>query len=168
MTTIYECAFCDNKTSNVSDWGIDFENDYGDRYCCDCFREYYDVCGICDEYILKEELLDMTDKDDDEYLCCENCKEVKEDKERQRRKWVEDYNNSLPQVKTYWEEFETETSIGVGGIYDSEYMNYVFDGIESPRIKQIKKRQILEQGLTKKQLDRIEKLREQRRILVGK
>jgi hypothetical protein len=25
MTTIYECAFCDNKTSNVSDWGIDFD-----------------------------------------------------------------------------------------------------------------------------------------------
>lgn len=139
MTTIYECAFCDNKTSNVSDWGIDFENDYGDRYCCDCFREYYDVCGICDEYILKEELLD---DEDDDCLYCENCKEMKEDKERQRRKWVEDYNNSLPQVKTYWEEFETETSIGVGGIYDSEYMNYVFDGIETPRIKEIKKIQI--------------------------
>lgn len=73
MTTIYECAFCDNKTSNVSDWGIDFENEYDDRYCGDCFSEYYDVCGVCDEYILKEELLDMTDEEGDEYLCCENC-----------------------------------------------------------------------------------------------
>jgi hypothetical protein len=144
MTTIYECAFCDNKTSNVSDWGIDFENEYDDRYCGDCFREYYDVCGVCDEYILKEELLDMTDEEGDEYLCCENCKEKKEEKEEeelQRKKWVEDYNKSLPQIKTYWAEFETETSIGVGGIYDSEYMNYVYGGIETPRIKEIKTKQ---------------------------
>jgi len=61
------------------------------------------------------------------------------EEELQREKWVEDYNKSLPQVKTYLEEFETEISIGVGGIYDSEYMNYVFDNIESPRIKEIKK-----------------------------
>jgi len=69
----------------------------------------------------------------------EEDEEYEENEEiNQRRKWVEDYNNSLPQVKHYDEEFETELSVAVGGIYDSEYMNYVFDNIESKRIKDIK------------------------------
>jgi len=69
----------------------------------------------------------------------EEDEEYEEDEEiDQRRKWVEDYNNSLPQVKHYMEEFETELIVAVGGIYDSEYMNYVFDNIESKRIKDTK------------------------------
>jgi len=65
-------------------------------------------------------------------------KKIKDEEIDQRRKWVEDYNNSLPQVKHYDEEFKTELIVAVGGIYDSEYMNYVFDNIESKRIKDIK------------------------------
>jgi len=73
MTTIYECAFCDNKTTKLSDWGIDFENDYGDRFCCDCFHENYGVCEVCDENCLKEEMVEATDEDDYEYSCCPDC-----------------------------------------------------------------------------------------------
>ena len=58
-----------------------------------------------------------------------------------RRKWVEDYNNSLPQQSWYCGEFECEIITGIGGIYDSEYMNFVFDGIQSRRIKRIKRQQ---------------------------
>lgn len=71
--TIYECSFCDNKTTNTSDWGIDFENDYGDRYCGDCFSEYYGVCEVCDENCLKEEMVEATDEDNYEYSCCPDC-----------------------------------------------------------------------------------------------
>lgn len=116
---------------------------YDDAWCYDCYDDEYVKCFSCDEEIPK-------DKADEEYwerdgdCYCECCRDEydadeKKDQEDQRKKWVEDYNNSLPQVKTYWKEFDTETSIGVGGIYDSEYMNYVFDGIETPRIKEIKK-----------------------------
>lgn len=55
--------------------------------------------------------------------------------EEQRKKLVEAINNSLPQKKWYCEEFEQEYSIAIGGIYDSEYMNFVFDNIKSNRIK---------------------------------
>jgi hypothetical protein len=51
---------------------------------------------------------------------------VGEDQEDQRRKWVEDYNKSL-------------TNYYIGGIYDSEYMNYVYQGIETKKIKEDKK-----------------------------
>jgi hypothetical protein len=53
----------------------------------------------------------------------------------QRSKWVNEYNDSLLPVKWYDAEFECEMSIATGGIYDSEYMNFVYDGLESPRIK---------------------------------
>jgi len=55
----------------------------------------------------------------------------------ERKKWVDDYNNSLPQDKWYCKEFEEEMSIAIGGIYDSEYMNFVYDNIQSNRIKEL-------------------------------
>jgi len=56
-------------------------------------------------------------------------------KVKRRREWVELFNSLLPQEKWYDEEFEIEMSMGVGGIYDSEYMNYVYDNFKSNRIK---------------------------------
>lgn len=58
-----------------------------------------------------------------------------------RRKWVEDYNNSLPQKKWFDTEFEKEMSIGIGGIYDSEYMNFIYDNIKSKRIRELLKKE---------------------------
>ena len=54
--------------------------------------------------------------------------------QEQRSKWVDEYNNSLPQKKWYCAEFDEEMTIAIGGIYDSEYMNFVFDNYPSPRI----------------------------------
>lgn len=57
-----------------------------------------------------------------------------------RQKWVDDYNNSLPQKKWYDNEFQIEMSIAIGGIYDSEYMEYVFENHDLyGRIKRIKR-----------------------------
>jgi hypothetical protein len=60
-------------------------------------------------------------------------------RQEQRKKLVEAINNSLPQKKWYCEEFEEEYSIAIGGIYDSEYMNFVFDNIKSNKIKTLQK-----------------------------
>lgn len=57
----------------------------------------------------------------------------------QRQKWVEEYNNSLPQEIHYDSDGE-EFSVAIGGIYDSEYMNYVCDNIASKRIKMLRKK----------------------------
>ena len=54
--------------------------------------------------------------------------------QEQRRKWVDEYNNSLPQKKWFDAEFDEEMTIAIGGIYDSEYTNFVFDNYPSPRI----------------------------------
>jgi hypothetical protein len=54
-----------------------------------------------------------------------------------RSSWVERYNNSLPQRTWYDEEFECDMSMGIGGIYDSEYDNFVFNNFQSKRIKQL-------------------------------
>ena len=59
---------------------------------------------------------------------------------RRREEWVERFNNSLPQQKWYSEEFEDEFSIAIGGIYDSEYMEYVYSNNDIyGRIKKLKK-----------------------------
>ena len=49
-----------------------------------------------------------------------------------RQKWIEDYNNSLPQ-KVINGEFG-EMTIAIGGIYDGEAELYEFDNHPSPRI----------------------------------
>ena len=59
------------------------------------------------------------------------------EKEKKREKWVHDYNNSLPQEKWFAAEFDIEMTIAIGGIYDSEHMNFVFGGLASPRIKRV-------------------------------
>jgi hypothetical protein len=56
-----------------------------------------------------------------------------------RKIWIENYNKSLPQHKFYDSEFECEMSIAIGGIHDSEAMNYEFNNIQSNRIKQLLK-----------------------------
>ena len=56
-----------------------------------------------------------------------------------RKIWIENYNKSLPQNKFYNSEFECEMSIAIGGIYDSEAMNFEWDNIQSNRIKQLLK-----------------------------
>jgi hypothetical protein len=50
---------------------------------------------------------------------------------------VNDYNNSLPQEKWYCKEFEEWISVAIDGIYDSEYMCFVYDNIPSDRIKRL-------------------------------
>lgn len=48
------------------------------------------------------------------------------DKQFERRQWVEKYNKSLPQHTQYDEELQQEISVAFGGIYDIEYMEYVY------------------------------------------
>jgi len=79
----------------------------------------YPIVAICD-------LADNDEPDSDEVV--------------ERRKLVEDYNNSLPQRKWFDAEFEMEMSIGIGGIYDSEYMNFIYDNILSKRIRTMLKK----------------------------
>ena len=62
-------------------------------------------------------------------------------KEKEREDWVNEYNNSLPQREWYSEEFDTLIISGIGGIYDSEYMNFVYNNLQSKRIKRIKRQQ---------------------------
>ena len=79
----------------------------------------------------------------DDYTSCPVCLTEfygdEDDEAEERRKWVNDYNNSLPQEKWYDDEIDIEISIGIGGIYDSEYMNFVGDNIQSNRIKELRK-----------------------------
>jgi len=56
--------------------------------------------------------------------------------QKERYEWVEDYNNSLPQIVWYSKEFKKNISNAVGGIYDSERMNFIFSNIQSNRIKE--------------------------------
>jgi hypothetical protein len=56
-----------------------------------------------------------------------------------RKIWIENYNKSLPQNKFYDSEFECEMSVAIGGIYDSEAMNFEWDNIQSNRIKELLK-----------------------------
>ena len=57
--------------------------------------------------------------------------------------WIEIFNNGLPQKNVYDEdgEFGPPGSVlftmGEGGIYDSEAMNYIFDNNPSNRIKSL-------------------------------
>lgn len=60
-------------------------------------------------------------------------------KQEQRKLWVEIINATLPQHKWYSDEFEEEFSVAVGGIYDSEYMNFVFQNIKTNKIKNMLK-----------------------------
>ena len=71
-------------------------------------------------------------------------------KQKEREDWVKEYNNSLPQSEWYSEEFDTLIISGIGGIYDSEYMNYVYDNIQSKRIKRIKR---IKKEYNKKKID---------------
>ena len=116
---------------------------YDDAWCYDCYDDEYVKCFVCDEEIQRDKAdEEYWERDGDNYCecCCEEYDaDEKKDQEDQRRKWVDDYNKSLPQVKHYDANAEAEISYAVGGIYDSEYMNYIYDGIETPRIKQIKK-----------------------------
>jgi hypothetical protein len=116
---------------------------YGDEWCYDCYDDEYIKCIMCDtECPLDKEDEEWFDRDGDCY--CEDCKDEYDEEENkykqdQRREWVDAYNKSLPQVKQYDENAEAEISYAVNGIYDSELMNYVYSGIESKRIKEIKK-----------------------------
>ena len=56
-------------------------------------------------------------------------------KMEEREEWVDKFNKSLPQIKVI-DEFG-EFYIGENGIYDSEYMNFVYDNIPSDRIIRI-------------------------------
>lgn len=57
--------------------------------------------------------------------------------EEERKKWVKKFNDSLPQIKV--EDECGDFYMAENGIYDSEYMNYVYDNIPSERIKKILK-----------------------------
>lgn len=57
--------------------------------------------------------------------------------QEQRRKWVDEYNNSLPQKKWFDTEFDEEMTIAIGGIYDGEAELYEFDNRPSTRIKNV-------------------------------
>lgn len=121
-----ECCACNEyfKDSEIC------RSAYDEAFCYDCYDDEYKKCIMCDtECSLDKEDDEWYDRDGDCYCedcCCEYDADEKKDKEDQRRKWVEDYNKSL-------------TNYYIGGIYDSEYMNYVYDNIETPKIKEIKK-----------------------------
>jgi hypothetical protein len=51
----------------------------------------------------------------------------------ERKKWVDEYNNSLPK-QTYYDSDDEEHTFAIDGIYDSEYMCYVYENVPSPRI----------------------------------
>ena len=82
------------------------------KVCCDIDRIYFAV-EVLEDLVMTEAQLE-------------------------REKWVKDHNNSLPQETWYDSDGEVGGTFGIYGIYDSEYMNYVFDNIESRRIKAIK------------------------------
>jgi len=58
----------------------------------------------------------------------------------EKKKFIQEYNDSLPQQTSYDSDGEEQT-FAIGGIYDSEQMCYLFENIESPRIKRIKAEQ---------------------------
>lgn len=55
----------------------------------------------------------------------------------EKRKFVKEYNDSLPQT-THYDSDGIGGTFAIGGIYDSEQMCYLFENIESNRIKRIK------------------------------
>ena len=103
---------------------------YDDAWCYDCYDGEYKKCIMCEtECPLDKEDEEWFDRDGDCY--CEDCKDEYDEEENkykqdQRREWVDAYNKSL-------------TNYYIGGIYDSEYMNYVYQGIETKKIREIKK-----------------------------
>jgi hypothetical protein len=58
----------------------------------------------------------------------------------EKKKFIQEYNDSLPQ-QTYYDSDGEEHTFAINGIYDSEQMCYLFENIESPRIKRIKAEQ---------------------------
>jgi hypothetical protein len=48
------------------------------------------------------------------------------DNSAERKKWVEEHNNSLPK-ETHYDSDGKEFSVAIDGIYDSEYMCYVYE-----------------------------------------
>ena len=134
-----ECCACNEmfKDSEIC------RDAYDDAWCYDCYDGEYKKCIMCDtECPLDKEDEEWFDRDGDCY--CEDCKDEYDEEENkykqdQRREWVDAYNKSLPQVKHYDPNAEAEISYAVGGIYDSEYMNYIYGGIETKKIKEIKK-----------------------------
>ena len=79
------------------------------------------ICNYCN--------VNTANGKDADLLECDSCMKGRE----ARSKWVDNYNNSLPQQK-YYDSDEEEHSAAVGGIYDSEEMNFVHDNLPSRRI----------------------------------
>lgn len=48
----------------------------------------------------------------------------------ERKQWADEYNNSLPTQTYYDTDGEEHTTIGIGGIHDSEYMCYVYENVD--------------------------------------
>jgi len=145
----------ESEDSDDCEWGYEIiwdsndgkrdQDDFTNRMCGFCGEEfdlgdphYYDEeeseC-YCSEVCFRKEKEESDDDSDGEMdditpkgLCL-------------RRKWVEDYNNSLPQRKWFDTEFEVDMSIGIVGIYDSEYMNFIYNNIQSKRIEELLKKE---------------------------
>jgi hypothetical protein len=75
------------------------------------------------------------------------------DEQMERKKWVNDYNASLPQIKWWSDEFEEYIVSAEGGIGDSHYMNFVYDNIRTTRIEEL----LLKRFLTKEEWKNIKK-----------
>jgi hypothetical protein len=54
---------------------------------------------------------------------------MKEFEQNEREKWVEEYNNSLPQ-EIYYDSDGEELTIGIGGIHCSERHCYVYENVD--------------------------------------
>lgn len=83
-----------------------------------------------------------TNKKNDEIIVMiketEQILKYEEEQQLKRKKFLDEYNDSLPQHKFFNEEFQQEMSVAIGGIHDSEYEEYVFANIDlRGRIKKI-------------------------------
>jgi hypothetical protein len=56
--------------------------------------------------------------------------ELETEMENERKEWADEYNNSLPTQTYYDTDGEEHTTIGVGGIHDSEYDCYVYENVD--------------------------------------
>tara|TARA_R110000782_G_C14596784_1_gene390452 strand:- start:188 stop:436 length:249 start_codon:yes stop_codon:yes gene_type:complete len=73
--------------------------------------------------------------------------------QQHRKKFLDDYNASLPQIKWWSDEFEEYIVSAEGGIGDSHYMNFVYDNIRTTRIEEL----LLKRFLTKEEWKNIKK-----------
>ena len=130
---IYKCSFFESKRHRISHTDMYYEKAEHTEWV---FELEDWVSGLVRvEYIMVGDYTNYYKSAVENSVKMEK-KKMEAQLERQR--WVDEYNNSLPQKKWYDNEFEEDMSIAIGGIYDSEYDEYVFANVASMRIKMLR------------------------------